>query len=496
MADRLQRQIALKAALFALPILPAALMAADVAPAKSKAIDGPLTIELTVSPAAAPVPALKYRFLMTPAERTRGNAALDYYRAVYHNALIPPDKVAPWVRNNQLSDVPLSQFPKEEVARQMEPYRLVLTAMERAARRDHCDWQVPLEDGFATVLDEFQNIREPVRLVATRARLQMARGELEAAFESFRMNYELSQKITECRTVINSLIAAATVGMTREQLETFVQQPQAPNLYWALSELPVPLINFQKALAMEPAATENSFPELVELSSSRLTADEARRLSDRILEKWVKLGLTDGRLTDNLPKTLDEARRRFDESAKANYAEAKQTLMEAGRSKAEVEAMPIVQAIWAASYRRWQLAWDDLLKWTSLPAPQRLLGVDQVERRIAECQKTHPDAIFELTQLMTFVPKALAASDRADRQCALLRIEEAIRLYASAHSGQLPETLDKIDAVPIPKDPMTGASFLYRLEGGRAVVETPPTPKSVPENKINDRRYIIRMRKP
>jgi hypothetical protein len=495
MAHMVRRQITLKAVVFALPILPAALLAADAAPARSKAIDGPLTIELTVSPAAAPVPALKYRFLMTPAERTSGNAALDYYRAVYHNALIPPDKVAPCVKTNQLLDVPLSQFPQQEVARQIEPYRLVLAAMERAARRDHCEWQFPLEDGLAIVLDEFQNIREPVRLVATRARLQMARGELDSAFESFRLNYELSQKMTECRTVINSLIAVATVGITREQLETFVQQPQAPNLYWALSDLPVPLINFQKAIAMEPTSTENSFPELVELSSSRLTADEARRLSDRILEKWVKLGLIDNRLTDNPPKTLDDARRRFDESAQASYPEAKQTLIEAGRSKAEVEAMPVVQVLWAASYRRWQLAWDDLLKWTSLPAPQRLLGVDQVERRIAAYQKAHPDAIFELTQLMTFVPKALAASDRADRQCALLRVEEAIRLYASAHSGQLPESLDKIDAVPIPKDPMTGASFVYRREGDHAVIETPPTPKSVPENKINDRRYVIRMRK-
>ncbi len=228
-------QLALKALLMALAFLPAALIAADAAPAKNGATDGPPTVELTVSPAAAPVPALKYRFLTTPAERTRGNAALDYYRAVVQNSLIPSDKAPSWVKDYGLVDVPLDKFPKDEVARQMEPYRQVLIAMERAARRDRCEWQVPLEDGFETQLPEFQNIREPVRLVNTRARLQMARGELEAALESFKINYELSQKITECRTIINSLIGVAIVSITREQLETFVQQPHAPNLYWALS---------------------------------------------------------------------------------------------------------------------------------------------------------------------------------------------------------------------------------------------------------------------
>jgi hypothetical protein len=483
-------QLALKVVLLGLAFLPAALMAADAAPAKSGSTEEIPTVELTVTPAAAPVPALKYRFLTTPAERTRGNAALDYYRAVLQNSLVPPDKVPSWVKDHHLADVPLDKFPKEEVARQMEPYRQVLIAMERAARRDHCEWQVPLEDGFETPLPEFQNIREPVRLVNTRARLQMARGELEAALESFKINYELSQKITECRTIINSLIGVAIVQITREQLETFVQQPHAPNLYWALSSLPVPLVDFRGAIQMEPYAVENSFPELAELRSRRLTRDEARRLSSKILAKWIKSGLT-----RDVPKTLEEAERRFAASAEANSPEAKQLLIDAGRAKDEVEAMPVEQVIWLASFQHWHAFWEDVIKWIFLPAPERRVGLAQVERRLAQFHDAHRDAIFELTELIAAVPSALAASDRADRQLALLRIEEAIRLYASAHSGQLPNSLDKIDAVPIPKDPMTGTGFIYRVEGDHAVVETPLAPKSVSENKYQGRRYIIRIRK-
>jgi hypothetical protein len=485
------RQFVIAATFATSSIFPAGLTAADVAAGKSNPSEEPPTVELTVSPAGTPVPALKYRLLPTFAERTRGNAALDYYRASVQNARIPQHATKSlWEREALLAVTPLEKFPQDEVARELQDYHYVFVALERASFRDHCEWQVPLEDGFATQLPEFQAMREPARLLVLRARLQMARGELDEALATLRTNYQISQNITECRTIINALIGVAIAAVTREQLETFVQQPHAPNLYWALSELPVPLVDFRDAIKMEAVSVEKTFPEITELRSRRLTRDEAQQLSDRILEKWIKLDLTNG-----LPKTVDEAKHRFATTSASTYPEAKQTLIEAGRSKDDVEAMPVEQAIWAASFRRWQLFWDDLTKWTFLPAPQRLPGVAEVERRIAQFHQAHRDGIFELTQLLPAVPQALAASDRADRQLALLRIEEAIRLYAQAHSGQLPDSLDKIDAVPIPVDPMTGKPFLYRLQGDSAVVETPPTPASVPQNKLQGRRYVIHVRK-
>ncbi len=134
-----------------------------------------------------------------------------------------------------------------------------------------------------------------------------------------------------------------------------------------------------------------------------------------------------------------------------------------------------------------------------LPAPERLVGLAQVQRRIADFHDAHRDAIFELTELIAAVPQALAASDRADRQLAMLRIEEAIRLHAHAHLGELPKSLEAINEVPIPLDPLTGKAFLYRVEKGAAIVETPPDPPSVSENPVQrrrqERRYIIHLRK-
>jgi hypothetical protein len=86
-----------------------------------------------------------------------------------------------------------------------------------------------------------------------------------------------------------------------------------------------------------------------------------------------------------------------------------------------------------------------------------------------------------------------ASVDRRDRAVALLRVIEALRLYAAAHQGALPSSLDKVDAVPIPLDPTTGKPFVYHLaEGGVASLETPPIH---PNNRFYGRHFVIRVRK-
>ena len=62
---------------------------------------------------------------------------------------------------------------------------------------------------------------------------------------------------------------------------------------------------------------------------------------------------------------------------------------------------------------------------------------------------------------------------RADRQVAALRVIEAIRLYAAAHDGRLPESLDQITEVPVPDDPATGEPFIYRAADSAAILHGP-----------------------
>lgn len=462
-------------------------------PKKPASPDEMPTVELLLTPAAAPVPALKYRLLLSAAERIEGNAALDYDRVAVLNGRLPQDaETLAFLKDRlaKLSEAPLDKLSSPGLRKELEKFEPIFKQLERASRREHCNWQVPLEDGYEMCLDEFQAIRQPARLMALRARLQMAAGDLDGALSSLRVNYQLSKNVNKGTTIISSLIGVAVAAITRTQLETFIQQPSAPNLYWALAEFPTPFIDMRAALETETMTPVYCFPDLAALRSHVVSRDVAQRLSDQILEKWVKSGIT-----NSLPKNFEETRHLFTASAEANLAKNKQVLLDAGRARNEVDAMSLEQLAWAASYQNWNVYWDDQLKWSFLPAPARLIGLWHAEQRLIKFHQEHADSPFELTDFIPAVRNALAAQDRTDRQIALLRVVEAIRLYTHAHSGQLPSSLEQIDAVPIPTDPMTGMPFVYRLDAKGAVLQTPPTPAEVPENKFQGRRYVISLRK-
>ncbi len=62
---------------------------------------------------------------------------------------------------------------------------------------------------------------------------------------------------------------------------------------------------------------------------------------------------------------------------------------------------------------------------------------------------------------------------RLHSNLAALQCVEAIRSYAAAHSGQLPQTLTDITEVSAPEDPATGEAFRYTRTGATAVLESP-----------------------
>ena len=65
------------------------------------------------------------------------------------------------------------------------------------------------------------------------------------------------------------------------------------------------------------------------------------------------------------------------------------------------------------------------------------------------------------------------AEARSTTQLDFLQAIEAIRMYTARHEGQLPNRLDQINAVPVPKDPVTFEDFTYERMGKQAVLEIP-----------------------
>ena len=61
--------------------------------------------------------------------------------------------------------------------------------------------------------------------------------------------------------------------MMSEELGDLIQQPEAPNPYWALSGLPRPLVSVDPGAEAERFILYLSFPELVEVHETEGTSE-------------------------------------------------------------------------------------------------------------------------------------------------------------------------------------------------------------------------------
>ena len=245
-----------------------------------------------------------------------------------------------------------------------------------------------------------------------------------------------------------------------KQVETLIQQPGAPNLYWALASLPRPMVDCRLAFEAELSQAYLAYPELRRLEQEALPAEQWQQLLQQMVDRWPQL-------TQMSPKadSLTEAERRKRlQTFLDGYAEAKKYLIAKGRSVAEVEAMPIPQVVLLYIMQTYDELRDDCCKWLWLPYPEALKRLEQAERQPSGSLMVDRE-VFPLVAYAKGLLITKRASARIDRNIAALEILEAIRIYAASHDVQLPEKLSDITEVYIPSDPLRGETFPYHREG-------------------------------
>jgi hypothetical protein len=83
-------------------------------------------------------------------------------------------------------------------------------------------------------------------------------------------------------------------------------------------------------------------------------------------------------------------------------------------------------------------------------------------------------------------------SKRLDNNLNGLQCVEAIRHYATAHDGQLPENLSDISQTEVPKDVMSGKAFEYSRTSEGAVLKSAMPQGGGPEDTVH---YMIVLKK-
>jgi hypothetical protein len=366
-------------------------------------------------------------------------------------------------------------------------YKEVFDLIDRAACCETCDWKL-LErlrrGGIGTPLPELDGARGFADLLAVRIRLEVTEGRFDEAMRDLQTGFTLARQIAEQPTLVNYTVGSAIATVFLRQLDTIVQEPGAPNLYWALTDLPRPLLNIRRSLQGERVVLRSTIPGFDELTAhpnpAPLLPEQVRKATD--LAAWL---LWD-EVGTSIPDQLRFTRRwLLAFSFKSRHEAAKRALVAAGWPRERVEALPPVQVALLHSFHQYNLLWDEVMKWESFPDWEAYPHLQEVERKARQSREGgatgrdgNAPAVSLVRVFMPGVPKLVASRGRIDRKVAALRCLEAVRLYAARNRGRLPASLGVIKEVPIPVDPIIGKDFGYHVEGDRARLYGPPPPSS------------------
>jgi hypothetical protein len=413
-------------------------------------------IQLTVRPATAPKPALRYHLLPEIKELHPGNPAQSYLKCFVEQRKFFFDEAA-FGRREKLLVMPLKELPAESLERYGER---ALSHADWAARLDNPDWQILQKvqtEGIALLLPDLGDLRSLAPALRLRFRAELALGHLDKAIRTAQTMFAIARHLGEHPTLVASVLGIYYASTAASSLDEMLEQPGCPNLYWALTNLPNPLVPVDKGMEGERASLLWEFRDLDE--TAPMSVD---RLKKFILHTDALLG--DGSLTKpgaSPTQAWLNARTKNEETLSA----ARARLVAHGLPQDRVLSFPAEQVILLDEKREYEERFDDLMKTTTLPGWQAEVVASRMKRG---------------RQPALFADAFLPAEDgvyrrlwRLEQRIALLRHVEALRLFAAEHSGKLPAKLSEI-SVPLPEDPFTGKPFRYEASGTTAHLRGSP----------------------
>jgi hypothetical protein len=406
-------------------------------------------VKITLYPAAAPQPLLKYRLLPEFIDRIPGNAAVYYGKVKAEQNQFFSNRQ---IRDNmdRWYEAPLDDLRREKAHVPLEVYYL-----EQAARCEYCNWQLPIrrEPPYGIRLSEVQEVRQFSKIICTQARILLANGDAQSAIERLQLSYALARHVAEGETLVNGLVGLAVFSITNRQVRDLLQQQDAPNLYWALSTMPQPMVDFRDALEAELSAFELAIPELRRPEQSGRSGEQWRTTLLQLITMVHEFA--DDPAWKEPPESL---LKRY----LHNDSGGERRLIERGWTKEDIEAMAAEQvALLDLMTQHHEIGQDALVSFF-LAYPEAKRRLDDAQRR-ADALNTDKTPSLASIYLGPFL-SCRTAQARIERDFAVLQVLEALRLHA-ANQGGLPNRLRDVVDVPIPNDPVTGRPFRYLRDG-------------------------------
>jgi hypothetical protein len=431
-------------------VLPIAMVAISPASRTAPTTTPPETlIRLNVQPMAAPKPALRYLLLPDLKEMTPGNPIPGYLKC----------------------------FMDQDLGAEREVLgRAALRQADRAARMDKPDWQILPKlksDGFGLLLPDLQKFRGVAAGLQERFRSEIALGHFDDALVTAKTMFAMSRHMGEHPTLIGELVGMALASIAIVPLEEMLEQPWCPNFYWALTNLPNPLVPLDRGMEGERVMIQVELHDLDD--TNPMTPAQLKKLIAHIdrLRYFDEKSRQDGTQAWLDARTKDAVL----------LVAAHSRLVEYGIPEERLLKFSAEQLLLLDEKREMEVLRDEVMKFMNLPAWQ----VEELTSSIK------PDKSSLLGLFVPALQKVRRAQGRLEQRIALLRHVEALRMYAAEHKGQLPEKLSDV-AVPLPVDPFTGKPFRYMLEGATAHLRGNP-PRGLESAAVYNLHYEITIKK-
>jgi hypothetical protein len=366
-------------------------------------------------------------------------------------------------------EMPLKDLPVEKVLDNIRGW--VLEDADSAARLYTPDWQALLRlkrDGASAVLPDVQEMRGLAEVLKLRFRAQAGARRFDDAIGGAKTMFALSRHLGEHPAGVATLVGFAIADMALDPLEEMIQQPGCPNMFWALSNLPNPLVDLRKGMQSERTMFATDFALLDD--AGRMNEAQLQRATQRFSElcAWGQEREKEANDFRNRLKAYSEDR--------AHVDAARKRLIEAGLASEKVMQFEPTQVILLDEKRAYEICRDDLLKLTALPYWQIESVLGDGKQQTA---KTNELLFARMLgnagdiRAMFFVRAQVYRQQRIAMLCCV----EGLRIFAVEHDGKLPDSLDAV-ALPLPVDPVTSKQFSYRLDGSTATLRgTPPQGK-------------------
>ncbi len=221
------------------------LVMAGISAGDEKQTEQVRTIELMLHPAKAPEPVHRYQLLPKAEQLCDANAASLYEKAVQSLPTnLQSDLISKWSR------APLEELPLEQAQSTLQQLEPTVQLLEEAAKCKLCKWpdSEVSEDQLTEYMRKYRHI---IYILALQVRLHIVQGQYDKAIGTFQTSFAMAKHLAEAPTLVQCLIGLSTAAFMCRQLEQFIQGTEAPNLYWALQNLPKPVIDLTEQVVLE-----------------------------------------------------------------------------------------------------------------------------------------------------------------------------------------------------------------------------------------------------